>query len=591
MSTSAADLASLKTQAQKAFQAYQNDLGIGIGEVEAARRQAAPPKPRGKKPLYHGYFGSYFFWVVTGKGISEMGGTAEEYFGPTKSQDYLGSITRWIMELLNQDKEELAFNQYAYLQELLLARVPQYGEDAPHFQPLVAWLQERVDKADAYAKLFSPMRYNVRTLVDAKERDLNGELILARPLTPDEQKRLDYYQRINARRDELAEEKSILCERLQKSSWQPTQEDIQPLAQLERQLEFLALDQLDQLDLNRLHARATRKQNAEEFKKGLETRLLQLSHSGLDLELEFPSSFKLSPDNETGIYPPRIRYTLAELIREFDANLAMWSTPSSRADYATQQLRLFDANRPDIIRQFDPYLEKDELKITALNDVLNRVRTAYEQHQKHILQAFAPSVDRPGIARFNPKRLPKPFDAPSLIAETETEVKPMLQEEVSQVRPERTQDLPYAPATPVVQTISDTAVIQASLTDVEQPTGQANKNKVSSGFSPFEEALNFTEEMADQVAIEIELIDELGNYCADNGNGGKKAGRLCGFYWQLKTSKKVTGNLEQLRDYFFSRYLGEVSKTSPDTSSKVARETSKATEKALNRLFPPGNQE
>jgi len=396
----------MKTEAQKAHEAYLNDLGIGIGEKEAERRQPAQPKPkpRGQKPLYHEHFGPYFFWVITGKGTSEMDGTAAEYFGPTKCQQYPDSVTRWITELVNVDKDELTFNQYAYLEKLLQAGVQQYGNDAPLFQPVIEWLQEQVARADTYAELFSPLRYNVRTLADARaSRNLSAELNLAKPLEPEEIERLAYYQRIGEQRAKFTDQEVELRQQLQRAGRQATEGELQRLAQLEKQIAFLALDQLDQLDMNRLQARASRKQAAADFKKGLEERLLQPVPSGIDLLLNFPGSFQPELSSNTGIIPKRIFFTLSELSREFDDNIVQYSTASSQAAYAAEQLTLFDANRPHIVRHFDRYSEMDTLKVSALYDVLTELRSRYEQYQKQKLKLVRPAVARPEVLKFSPQ--------------------------------------------------------------------------------------------------------------------------------------------------------------------------------------------
>jgi hypothetical protein len=403
MSISASDLKPLKTDSQKTIQALNDDLGIGIGAEEAARRQAAPPKPKGQKPLYHSYFGQYFFWVVTGIGKSEMPGfSAEEYYGPTKSQQHPSSVIQWITNLLNSDKEEVSFNQYAYLKKVLQEQLPQHENDAPNFRPVVEWLQEQADKADIYASLFLPARYNVRTLLDAGERDLSGPVNLARPLTPEERERLEYYQQIGEKCDELEAKASRLCEKQQNPAQQLTDVEFQQLEKLEEQVRFLSLSELDQSDKNRLYARATRKQKAAEFKKGLEERLLGPSPSGFDLFSNYPGSFQPDADSETGIFPPRIIFTLSELTREFDANIELCDTPGSRASYAVEQLKLFDINRPHIVQFYDRWSEMDSLKITALNQILTELRSLYEQHQRQKLRSFRQIESTPVIAKFTP---------------------------------------------------------------------------------------------------------------------------------------------------------------------------------------------
>lgn len=471
-----------------------------------------------------------------------MEGSAEEYYGPTQCHQYFGTITRWITKLLGADKEELSFNQYAYLEELLQQQVKQYGNDAPHFQPIVEWLQEQADKADTYASLFSPLRYNVRTLLEAGERDLSGPLNLARPLAPDEKERLEYYQRIDERRAELAEEETKLCEKLQSTTQQLTDDELQQLTQLERQIKFLALDQLDQLDMNRLRARATRKQNAIDFRKGLEERLLQPVTNGIDLILNFPGSFQLEQDNKSGVFPPRISFTLSELIREFDDNIVQFSSTSSQTAYAAEQLALFDINRPYIVQYFDRYSDLDALKASALNDVLNELRGRYEQHQKQKLHSLKPTENRQEIPAFS---LRNPTH--TLSAGLNSVVAIGTQEKIQPIPP----SMPKA------------------------------------AFTPFKPGSDFTDEVADYVAFTIGLIDEKGDY---SGKAGKKAARLCGFYWQLQQKGKVRGTLEELRDYFAARYLKHGLTTKPTMSPNAAQEVADDTERVLKQPFPTKNQ-
>ena len=97
----------------------------------------------------------------------------------------------------------------------------------------------------------------------------------------------------------------------------------------------------------------------------------------------------------------------------------------------------------------------------------------------------------------------------------------------------------------------------------------------------------FTVENADQLAADVGLIDEQGNYI---GMPGVAAGRLYGFYWALRNKKKVNGSLELLRDYFALRYLKKPITSKPNGNSNVAEDMITDTENALKRLSPTANQ-
>ena len=92
----------------------------------------------------------------------------------------------------------------------------------------------------------------------------------------------------------------------------------------------------------------------------------------------------------------------------------------------------------------------------------------------------------------------------------------------------------------------------------------------------------FRPEDADLIAREIGLINESGNIDALLTY---KVGRLCGFYKQLQTEKKVAGNLEKLRDYFAERYKMEPISSKPNPKSYIALDTATETHTALKRLF------
>jgi hypothetical protein len=122
--------------------------------------------------------------------------------------------------------------------------------------------------------------------------------------------------------------------------------------------------------------------------------------------------------------------------------------------------------------------------------------------------------------------------------------------------------------------LPEVAGIAASLQqrfDTSPPTLQ--KIRFCNGFSP---------EDADRVALEIELIDDKGNY---TGLRGVAPGRLCGFYKTLRDEQKVSGNLEILRDYFAERYLKRPVPSKPAPNTYIAQNTATETKTALNRLF------
>lgn len=91
----------------------------------------------------------------------------------------------------------------------------------------------------------------------------------------------------------------------------------------------------------------------------------------------------------------------------------------------------------------------------------------------------------------------------------------------------------------------------------------------------------FTLEDADRIAHDINLTDEAGYY---SGLAGVAAGRLCGFYWQLKSEEKVSGSLELLRDYFAMRYLKRLISSKPNMNSQVAKDMAVDTSNALKKL-------
>lgn len=93
----------------------------------------------------------------------------------------------------------------------------------------------------------------------------------------------------------------------------------------------------------------------------------------------------------------------------------------------------------------------------------------------------------------------------------------------------------------------------------------------------------FSAEDADRVAFEIDLIDAQGNY---TGLLGIAPGRLCGFYKMLKDEKKISGNLEILRDYFAMRYLKHPVRSKPAPQTHIAKDTATETKTVLYRLFP-----
>ena len=116
MSIATADLKPLKTKDDKMLQARNFDLGIGVGDEEATRRAQAPSRPLRQVSLYRQFFGSYFFWMVTGRDVSQAGaGAAIEYYGQSKAELGPAGIIHWIKKLLDADKDEVDFNPYEYL--------------------------------------------------------------------------------------------------------------------------------------------------------------------------------------------------------------------------------------------------------------------------------------------------------------------------------------------------------------------------------------------------------------------------------------------------------------------------------------------
>ena len=108
---------------------------------------------------------------------------------------------------------------------------------------------------------------------------------------------------------------------------------------------------------------------------------------------------------------------------------------------------------------------------------------------------------------------------------------------------------------------------------------------VPSAFSPFVPNGAFTVEDADEIAKGIGLIDDEGRYLGKVPNA-----KLCGFYSYLKYKSVLRGTLEELRDYFFERYLKSTSPTTPNAETLAGKLVAKDTEKAFKRWEKEQNQ-
>jgi len=138
-----------------------------------------------------------------------------------------------------------------------------------------------------------------------------------------------------------------------------------------------------------------------------------------------------------------------------------------------------------------------------------------------------------------------------------------------------------APPTPETFREKQTVPV-AGAQSFDNPTGLRKQSAALEKGKKVRFCNGFRPEDADSVAREIGLIDENSNIDAALTY---KVGRLCGFYKQLKTAKKVNGSLEILRDYFAERYKMEPITSKPNPKAYIAVDTAEETETALKQLF------
>lgn len=384
MSINLDDLRALQTLEQKRQEA--NLANVGVTELPNGA-----PKPDGLTPLYHSRFGSYLLWVTTGLSDAEA---PAQYFGPSWAQYGFEGVVQRLINLLKRDEDELAFNRYSYLSELLREEIQQQKLPGNSLlTDIQEWLQKQVEEAEAYASIFSPPRYNVQTLVSVGDRGLSREFSeqdLQKPLHLVEWKRLEYYRRLDKKLAFIQRKETALLQLLEAQKREATSTEQKLLANLEKQSHFFMLSGIaDQMDKKRLRARHLHTLKTRHFERALRTRLL---HPLADNIKSVFGSFQPKADSATGEIPRHVEFNLAMMIEEYDTCLKYRSTPASRRAYSKGVQATLAAKKALVAQHLNPYRELDSHKLSVLEGVVDEL---FEQFNLHIQKSLSDSVTQP----------------------------------------------------------------------------------------------------------------------------------------------------------------------------------------------------
>lgn len=366
-----------------------------------------------KKPIFHPHFGPYLFWMTTGQRAAGTPAQPVDYFGESPTQAGTQRVIDWLATQVENSTDRLSFNPYRYLLTLLRREARKVRYASPSLVDLYSWLNQQITRAEAYAALFTPAQYNVRTTATTNllaEQLSKPEARLHEPLDSGkgdgpEHERLAYYQLQEQRHGYLWRRYERLSYRLDDQKHDPTQQEQALLTHLQTQLDVLTLGEGARLDRSRLQTRHNRHDphQHEQYRRGLEAAMLTTLPGDSKYAI---GSFQLKPDTNTGKIPPRDYYNITLLIEEYDACSKTQTTPERRRAYANKVKATLAEKQTHIIKLFNPYDELDSIRANILADVAGLLVDRFSHHidQSLLAPPRQPMASPPAIARFSPSQ-------------------------------------------------------------------------------------------------------------------------------------------------------------------------------------------